>query len=114
MDETLAHTGTGEYSAQLPNNVWDSYNSDFEMSYSGYLLYGEWQETVQVSYPISNKQIDGPSVIDLIMSNNRYSIDWYYKVDENQITVDIYTWPDGRIWYMTYDAVSGSLLSMTK
>ena len=107
-------TGNCEYTVQLPENVWGPNNRDFKLSIDGHNYFDGWNEVLQVSYPISSKQIDGASFIGLIMSNSQYSVAWYCYAQESKIKVDIYSYSNGRIWIMTYDAVSGSLINMSK
>ena len=110
----LETTGNCEYAVQLPENVWGANARDFELSINGYAYFDGWNETLQTSYPISGKQIDRVSFVGLIMSNDQYSIAWYYYPQEDSIAVDMYSWSNGRVWYMTYDAVSGRLVDISK
>lgn len=111
--------GNYEFSAKIPEDVWENtnhtgYKSPYELFLTGYAYYEGWQETLQTSYPISDKRIDGASFIDLSMFNSQYSVAWNYYVEENQMVIDIYSHSGGRIWNMTYDAASGRLVKMSK
>ena len=106
--------GTCEYSVQLPENVWEANNSDFELSIYGYNFSNEWDESLQVSYSISHKRIDGTNIVGLCMSNGQYSFNWFYYAQNSTIAVDIYSHSNGRVWWMTYDAASGKLVGLSK
>ena len=106
--------GTCEYSVQLPENVWEANNSIFELSIYGYNAFDEWQESLEVSYSISGKRIDGTDIVSLCMSNGQYSFNWFYYAQNSTIAVDIYSHSNGRVWWMTYDAASGKLVGLSK
>ena len=110
----LEVTKNCEYTVQLPENVWGPNNSSFTLEFHGYSYLDGWNEILQVIYPISNKQTDGASFIGLIMSNDQYSIEWYYYAQESRIEIDIYSYTNGRVWLVRYDAISGDLVDMTK
>lgn len=77
-------TGNCEYTGQLPENAWAPNNRDFKLSIAGYNYFDGWHEVLQVSYPISSKQIDGVRFIGLQMSNNQYSVAWHDYVQEGK------------------------------
>ena len=119
--ENLEFTPVGDYEfrAHIPEDVWENnshagYRYPYKLGLSGCIYHDEWLEILQISYPISDKQIDCASFIGLIMSNDQYSIAWYDDAQESRIEVDIYSYSNGRIWNMTYDAVSGRLVEMSK
>ena len=106
--------GNCEYSVQLPENVWEANNSDFELSIYGYNSSDGWGESLQVSYSISHKRIDGTNIVGLCMSNGQYSFNWFYYAQDSTIAVDIYSHSNGRVWWMSYDAANGKLVGLSK
>lgn len=106
--------GNNAYTVQLPEDVWKASNDSFQVSISGYCSFGTWQESVGVDYSIANNQITGVRSIDLNMSNEESCVNWCYNTQYRQIWVDIYSYSNGRVWFMTYDMESNELVGMSK
>lgn len=103
-----------EFMLPLPSEPYEPAIWSPDLKVGNDYLVSDGMNKYSVPYPISSKQIDGASFIGLIMSNSQYSVAWYCYAQESKIKVDIYSHSNGRIWIMTYDAVSGSLINMSK
>ena len=103
-----------KYHISLPDNVIENSTilNESNLLFYGHSYFDGWNEVLQVSYNISNKQIQGAPFIELIMSNNDYSISWCYLWGNT--SVDIYSFSTGRGWELIYDSVSGELVNILK
>ena len=103
-----------KYTIQVPEKAW-AYGSSPQLFFFGNRYWKGWNETFHVAYNIQNKRIDGVSYIGLYMSDSEYSISWSYYFDgSSNLSIDIYSYSSGRIWYLTYDLTSGNLLRMSR
>ena len=103
-----------KYTIQVPEKAW-AYGSSPQLFFFGNRYWKGWNETFHVAYNIQNKRIDGVSYIGLYMFDSEYSISWSYNFDgSSNLSIDIYSYSSGRIWYLTYDLTSGNLLRMSR
>lgn len=106
--------GNNAYTVQLPEDVWKASHDSFQVSVDGSCSFGTWRESIGVSYSIADKQITGVSGIDLNIYNGESCVNWCYNVRYGEIWVDIYSYSNGRVWFMTYDMESNELVGMSK
>ena len=109
--------GNGTYSVQAPTDAWTSNASPCLYFLCRNYLDG-WTETLQVSYDIPNKRIEGVPLVGISMLNAEYVIgvcrnlltESNYRIELKSITGNTL----GGICSLTYDAASGKLISVTK
>lgn len=109
----LEQISKNTYEIQVPADVWKG-SSNPNVYFWGNMYLDGWNETLDVTYDILDGHLTSPSV-GLIMSNSEYSISWEYNLwDSGDYFIDIYSYSNGRIWLMRYDATSGKLESISK
>ena len=109
--------GDCAYSVQPPADAWtgDTF-PELYFYWDNYL--GEWTETLQVTYDISNKRIDSVPLVGLrVLKNEEYIIWWgrgLWNQDNYFIDIKSFTANTINCCILIYDTTSGKLTEVVK